>query len=337
MEKTEIAVSISRQGRSDPARSGPRTGPWTTPLQALRSALDSPVGGRRIEEMRAPGSVAIAVPDPSRPIPFRAILTALLERLYRAYGHLRPEKHQHRHRGRPASAFFFHPRPRRIGSDRIRPPVAGWSFMMPIIRHSWISAGPAAVPPVLVNAAYGGADLKIVVGQIDPHQFVGFTGGAKGVVIGCASAKTIEHNHGMMDRDGTGAGRLFGNPVREDLNEAGRLVGVDFAVNAVVGPDKELVGLWAGDPEGVLLEGAKVCEKLYGVGIREPFDFAPRLLRRTSQGHLPLPGAEGAQSLLQCRETPRAESRSSRECREGCRGRRLLSIYMPLPNPSKRP
>ena len=77
-----------------------------------------------------------------------------------------------------------------------------------------------------------------------------------------------------MHQQGATVGQLQDNPVRNDLNEAGRLAGVDFAVNAVVDPNKEIVGIWAGDPEAVLREGVKVCAEVYGVKIDEPFDLA---------------------------------------------------------------
>lgn len=37
----------------------------------------------------------------------------------------------------------------------------------------------------------------------------------------------------MMIRPGTMPGKADGNPMREDIEEAGRLAGVDFMVNAV--------------------------------------------------------------------------------------------------------
>jgi nickel-dependent lactate racemase len=128
--------------------------------------------------------------------------------------------------------------------------------------------------PVAINAEYARADLKLLIGQIDPHQFVGFTGGAKGVVVGCASPATIEHNHGLMFEDGAEVGRLQGNPVREDLNEAGRMVGVDMAINVVLDADGKPIGLWAGEPAAVLEKGAKTCAKVYGVSISRKFDMA---------------------------------------------------------------
>jgi nickel-dependent lactate racemase len=127
--------------------------------------------------------------------------------------------------------------------------------------------------PVQINADFADADFKIVIGQIDPHQFVGFTGGAKGVVIGCAASETIEHNHSLMFHEGARAGRITGNPVREDLNEAGEIVGIQLALNVVLDAEKNIIQMLAGQPLDVLGTGAETCSAVYGVGIGEKFDI----------------------------------------------------------------
>ena len=269
--KTERVVSIG--DKADITILTPsRLTPVTDLGQALYEALQSPLGSRKIEEFAVPSSVAIAVPDPTRPVPFRSLLPIVLKKLYEAFPRLRPE-----------SITIV------IGGG-LHPPLseeaaADWvpAAQTPgcrLVRHdarnsSMLSFGTTSHgTPVEINAEFGRADMKIVIGQIDPHQFVGFTGGAKGAVIGCASARMIEHNHGLMYGERAAVGKLQGNPVRDDLNEAGHLAGVNFAVNAVVDPNKDIVGLWAGDPEAVLTEGAKVCAEVYGVKIDELFDLA---------------------------------------------------------------
>jgi nickel-dependent lactate racemase len=127
--------------------------------------------------------------------------------------------------------------------------------------------------PVLVNSLMAGADFKVVIGQIDPHQFVGFTGGSKGIVIGCGGEATIEHNHSLMFHDDARVGVLEGNPVREDLNEAGSMIGIDLAVNLIMAPSKEVVQILAGDPLDMLMQGAETCAALYGVAIDEEYDI----------------------------------------------------------------
>ena len=127
--------------------------------------------------------------------------------------------------------------------------------------------------PVRINAALGRAEFKAVIGNIDPHQFVGFTGGAKGIIVGCGSPETIEHNHGLMFHDSAQSGIIDGNPVREDLNEAGRMAGVDFVVNVNMDPEKRVVRLLSGDPAAVLREGAKTCAAIYGVALDGLYDL----------------------------------------------------------------
>jgi nickel-dependent lactate racemase len=127
--------------------------------------------------------------------------------------------------------------------------------------------------PVRINAAYAAAELKLVIGQVDPHQFVGFTGGSKGVVIGCAAPETIERNHSLMSEPNAVVGQLTGNPVREDQTEAGEMIGIDLAVNYVLDADKQVVQLAAGRPAAVLEACAATCASVYGVGIGERYDI----------------------------------------------------------------
>ena len=52
--------------------------------------------------------------------------------------------------------------------------------------------------PVWANRAYVESDFKIVIGNIEPHQFAGFSGGVKSAAIGLAGLKTINRNHALM-------------------------------------------------------------------------------------------------------------------------------------------
>ncbi|MGB9593335.1 MAG: transcriptional regulator, partial [Anaerolineae bacterium] len=62
-----------------------------------------------------------------------------------------------------------------------------------------------------------------------------------------ASEATVTANHAMMVRPEAQAGRLEGNPVRADLEEATALVGVDFVLNVVVDGEHRIVQATAGD------------------------------------------------------------------------------------------
>jgi lactate racemase len=241
---------------------------------SLRAALDSPLGCdalTKLLERRKPNTVAIAIPDETRPTPSKALLVPLLELI---------GSHQ---KARPALDVTIliggglHPPADQAAIHRLLPPdiVAGCR----VVAHDARSARmmdygtTSRGTPVRINADFARADFKIVIGQVDPHQFVGFTGGSKGAVIGCAAAETIEKNHSLMSAVDARVGRLKGNPVREDLNEAGEMVGIDFAVNLVLDADKKAVHLAAGRPMAVLESCAATCAEVYGVGIAEKFDI----------------------------------------------------------------
>jgi lactate racemase len=242
--------------------------------EALDAALSAPRGCPPIEAAlaaRRPRSVAIAVPDETRPAPLREILPVLLHRLEAAL-----------HTALADGVTLFvggglHPPADAAAIERILPPeitrgcrvVAHDARRAPMRDYGTTSRGT----PVRINAEYAAADFKLVIGQVDPHQFVGFTGGAKGVVIGCAAPETIEMNHSLMAQPNAHVGQLKGNPVREDMNEAGEMAGIDLAVNFVLDADKKAVHLAAGKPAQVLESCAEICAGVYGVAIEEKFDI----------------------------------------------------------------
>jgi nickel-dependent lactate racemase len=241
---------------------------------ALDAALSAPLGCPSLEEIigtRRPRSVAVAVPDETRPAPLAQILPRLLDRIEACLPGPVPEH---------VTLFIgggLHPPADAGAIERLLP--AGLARGCRVVAHDARTAAmrdygtTSRGTPVRVNAAYADSDFKVVVGQVDPHQFVGFTGGAKGVVIGCAAPETIEKNHGLMSQPNAHVGRLAGNPVREDLTEAGEMVGIDLAVNFVLDADKRAVHLAAGRPSLALESCAEICARVYGVAIAEKFDI----------------------------------------------------------------
>ena len=108
--------------------------------------------------------------------------------------------------------------------------------------------------PVEVNRRLLEADRVVLVGAIGFHYFAGFSGGRKGLLPGCGSERAIQTNHLLaFDRTtlsraaGVESGRLDGNPVNEDLEEAARIFAPTFSVNTVVGDGNRIGALYAGD------------------------------------------------------------------------------------------
>ncbi len=118
---------------------------------------------------------------------------------------------------------------------------------------------------VLINRRFMEADLKLLTGDVEYHQFCGYGGGGKSVYPGLADAASIRHNHSMMEIDGTGPGRIEGNPVRQEVEEVGRMAGVDFILNVVMNSRKQVVRAFAGQPFAAFREGARLVDQMYRV------------------------------------------------------------------------
>jgi nickel-dependent lactate racemase len=127
--------------------------------------------------------------------------------------------------------------------------------------------------PVWVNRHFFEADLRIVIGNIEPHQFQGFSGGVKGASIGLAGRDTVNHNHAMMTDPRAQLGCYADNPARQDVEEIGRLIGVHLALNAILNGWKEIVRVIAGEPRAVMEAGIPLSREVCQVAIAAPFDL----------------------------------------------------------------
>jgi nickel-dependent lactate racemase len=105
---------------------------------------------------------------------------------------------------------------------------------------------------VLLNRTLCEADLIVCVGAIEPHLLLGFGGGLKMLVPGCAGTETIGKNHMQgVDPDHfdfVGADAEH-SPMRQDLEQAARLLRKEiFIVNAVMNAEGRPVRFFCGDP-----------------------------------------------------------------------------------------
>ncbi|MFB6184791.1 MAG: lactate racemase domain-containing protein [Haloarculaceae archaeon] len=127
--------------------------------------------------------------------------------------------------------------------------------------------------PVEVNPAVANADLVLSTGMVEPHQYAGFSGGAKTVVVGAGGEPVIRHTHGpeMLGRDGVRLGRVEGNPFREALDRAGELAGPDFCMNVTHGP-AGILDVAAGNPRAVVHELAAAAREALSVTVEDTYD-----------------------------------------------------------------
>ena len=118
-----------------------------------------------------------------------------------------------------------------------------------------------------VNKDVVQAEVKIATGNIIPHRYAGYGGGAKSILPGISSRETIGHNHLYVETGEAALGKTEGNPVREEMEEAAKMIGLDMIVNTVMNVKNEIVKVVAGDPAMAHQAGVKVCNDIYGVKI----------------------------------------------------------------------
>lgn len=265
--KTKLSIDLPAGWNPEILRPNPAV-PISDPAQEVQKSLDSPLGEKKIEAFRGVQSVAIAISDETRPVPNRLILPILLDRLHQM--------------GIPSSAITLL---MASGLHEPLPPSRFSNLLSPdMIAKCRVIAHDAKAPdlvscgktsrgtPVLVNPVFHRADLRLVVGLIDPHQFVGYTGGVKCAAIGLAGAETIEANHSLLLHPQAVVGEIFDNPVRQDIEEVGKLMGVHFVVNVVLDEANRLLKAYSGDPLVVETIGSEFCRTVYEISVKMEYD-----------------------------------------------------------------
>ena len=126
--------------------------------------------------------------------------------------------------------------------------------------------------PVLVNREVMSCDLKVTVGAIMPHFGYGFGGGSKMLLPGVSGLDSITPNHRIGE--GTGPGCVEENVRRLDSEEAARMAGVDFVVNALMNADSDVAELVCGDVVEAHREAARRARKHYVTEVVEDADVS---------------------------------------------------------------
>ncbi|MCL1854733.1 MAG: nickel-dependent lactate racemase [Clostridia bacterium] len=234
----------------------------------VRRALAAPIGADRLRKLARPGeSVVIVTSDITRPMPTPLVMPPLLDELYGAgvrpkditlvfaLGSHRPHTREEQRKLAGERAYA---EVRCIDSQPAR-----------CVRLGYTSRGT----PVDIDSVVVHADRRICLGNIEYHYFAGYSGGAKALMPGVSTREAIQHNHSMMVLPEACAGNLKQNPVRQDLEEAANMVGIDFLLNVVVDERKQIVRAVAGDVRLAHREGCMFLDGLYRTAISKRADI----------------------------------------------------------------
>jgi nickel-dependent lactate racemase len=237
--------------------------------EQMRAAVQNPIGSPRLSELaKGKKEVVILFDDLPKPTPAKVIVPFVLEELH-AGGitdeHIRflcaPASH------RPLMYPEF---AAKLGAEIVaRYPVYNHN----IYEHHVYIGTTSRGTPVHVNKEFASCDLRVAIGGIIPHPSAGYGGGGKIVIPGVSSIDTIESHHKhFIDAARVERGRVHDNDFRLDIEEAARLAGLDFKVDAVINNRREVVGLFAGDFVEEHRAGVELAQQVYPTEVAQGAD-----------------------------------------------------------------
>jgi len=231
--------------------------------RAARAAVDDPHGPTLADVANPDDRVAIVVPDVTRATPDEVLLDVLVGALERA-GIARQQ----------VTVILGLGLHRPMTGDEIADALGGHADLA--INHdpdATVTVGEVDGVPIEVHERVASADLVLSTGMVEPHQYAGFSGGAKTVVIGAGGEPIIRYTHGpdLLGKPGVRLGRVDANPFRDVLDRAGDLAGPDFCVNVTHGP-QGILGAAAGEPRAVVAELAATAVDALSVDVSSAYD-----------------------------------------------------------------
>ncbi|HBY99276.1 MAG TPA: nickel-dependent lactate racemase [Chloroflexi bacterium] len=305
----------------DPFVLAPPGQPQSRPdeAQAIRRALENPVGSLRLRErVRPDATVAILVNDATRPSPTRLFLEAIGRELAMAgvppenvsivvaTGAHRPSTREELATmlGEPLLARF------RVVNHDARDPST-------LVYCGETERGL----PLWINRTVAEAGCRIATGTIAPHHSAGYSAGRKMILPGVAGEHSIRQYHSFPIQPPRPAhGWLEGNPAHEAALEAARRIGVDFILHAIPNPHGSgLLDVVAGDLATAHLAGCRICER----ACRAFFPFRADLTLCTPGGYprdINLHQSQKALSVAELVTRPGGVITLVAECRAGIDG-----------------
>lgn len=227
-------------------------------VQLLRESLAHPIHSALLKEILSPkDSIAVVTSDITRPMPSDIVLPVLLKELA-SIGIAREQI-------TIVIALGSHRRQTKEEMEHlVSKDVYDHYTVINSGEHGFVTVGTTTRgTPVEIDRTVVEADRRICLGNVEYHYFAGYSGGAKAIMPGCSTANAIQQNHRFMVKDDARAGKITGNPVREDIEEAASFVGVDFIINVVLNPQKEIIFAASGDVTEAHREACRHLAKYY--------------------------------------------------------------------------
>jgi len=236
----------------------------------IKRALENPIGSKGLKDIvKLKDKVAIVIDDITRPLPSQEILPPLINEL--TLSGIKEEDiiiiiATGLHRKLTKQEIN-----RLVGKEVVdRVKVINHD---PYSKENLVYLGRTSRgSEIYINKTFIEADLKILVGDIEYHQFFGYGGGAKSIHPGIADAESIRRIHSQLDSPGARAGILKGNPLQEEIKEVVQMIKPDFVLNVVLNSKRGVVRAFAGDLFEVFHQGVELVDEMYKIKIPQRVD-----------------------------------------------------------------
>jgi nickel-dependent lactate racemase len=232
------------------------------PINEVRRALANPIGSKKLKELvSSQDKVVILASDITRPSPSSILLPPILKELNEAG------------LSNDQITIVFGLGVHRKQTEEEKKRLVGEEVYNQVkcIDHdidNCVKIGTTkSGNQVFIFKKVLDADFVIATGNLEFHYFAGFSGGAKAVAPGVCGRETIANNHKHFLDPKAKAGLIKGNPVREEIEEIGEMVDINFMVNAVLNSHKKVVKVVAGDVTKAHREGAEYINNIFSVEI----------------------------------------------------------------------
>ncbi len=234
----------------------------------IEQALQHPVGARKLSGLVQRGQkIVIMASDITRPSPTGKLLPPLLNELEQAGVSHKDIKIVF---GMGIHRSHTEEEQRALVGERIYNTIR----CVDSNREDYINTGKTLRgTPLNICRSVVEADVRICTGNIEYHYFAGYSGGAKAIMPGAANYESIKHNHSFQLENGAVTGRLEGNPVREDIDEIGRILGISYILNVVLNEKKQVLKAFAGHYLEAHRAGCGYLDSLYKINISGPADI----------------------------------------------------------------
>jgi nickel-dependent lactate racemase len=247
--------------------------PKSEPLELVRKAISSPIGilDKKGFPLNQRLTAAIAVNDKTRLVPHEYLLPPVLDYLQTNLGIQKTNIHFIIASGTHAP----------MKPDEFHLTLPDWIISEYEIMVHDCDDDDSLIPigkttrntPIRINQQFMNADLKIVVGTIEPHHFAGFSGGVKTAAIGLTDRETIRTNHAHLLDENAKIASYEQNPLRQDIEEIGEIIGVDLALNVVLNSEHEIIEVIFGEPKEVMKRGVEKSKMICQTPVRGKHDL----------------------------------------------------------------